>query len=269
MLRGDSGALNAYLRSFESAIAQAARNLESRLGPLDFRVSIGTSQGDARPALGWPQALRLVTVLGCAELAVRGSDKSRYGKLFERLVLGGVLSILDFALSALRSGRARRRVFWLSDATDERKCDATAIIEPGRVARFDIGFIGKGNPEIVRDKLSRFSREVERAGRMISSCAFVVIDRYPTGPHANTRELAEKSGATIIQMSMSLWPRELARALREKMGFMHPLADYDDAEAEAYITQAIERVDVLKFVTGMPESQLDDGASDATDTESS
>jgi hypothetical protein len=254
-LRGDGNALETYVSTFEEAISQAAQNLHSRLGPLELRIALGTPQPEGSATLGWQQALRLTTALGCAELAIRGSDKSRYGKLFERLVLGSVLSILGFTLSELHGRETCAREFWLSDASDERECDATAIIEPGQVARFDIGFIGIGNPEIVRDKLSRFAREIERGGLTSASSTFVIVDRYPTGTRANSRQLAEKSGTAILQMSMSLWPRDLARELHHRMGYTHPLSSYEDAEARAYITNAIEQVDVVRFVRGtQPES---------------
>jgi hypothetical protein len=52
------------------------------------------------------------------------------------------------------------RVFWLSSREERRESDATLLYEAGKGVRFDIGFIGRGNPEISLDKVSRFEREI-------------------------------------------------------------------------------------------------------------
>lgn len=257
VLRGDAEALAAFLDTFETSISQAANSLQEKLGPLQLAVRIGHDPKADRPALGWVEALRLTTAIGCAELAVRGSDKSRYGKLFERLVLGSVLSILGFEPGGREKGAKKDRVFWLSDSSDDRECDATAIVKPGTIARFDIGFIGVGNPEIVRDKLSRFARDVERAGKVVSSTTFVIVDRYPTGPTANSLVIAKRSGTAILQMSMSLWPRELARELKSRVGYAHPLADYNDTKTQVYITKAMSKIDVMGFLRGAVETETE------------
>lgn len=255
VLRNDVAAIEAFVTTLDSAIAQAGLSLESKLGPLSISLSLGAKQCTDPPRLGWSEVLRLTTAIGCAELAVRGSDKSRYGKLFERLVLGSVLTILGFRLGKRVGSTGTVLEFWLSDSSDDRECDATAIIRPGSIARFDIGFIGKGNPEIVRDKLSRFARDVEKQGRSTTSTTFVVIDRYPTGPKANSLRIAAQSGTPIIQMSMSLWPRELAREMREAVGYKHPLAEYNDTRARDYITKSMSKVDVMAFLQGADDSE--------------
>lgn len=255
VLRSDPESLRAFIVGFEGAIDQAAANLESKLGPLQLRLSIGKSPLSDSPPLGWTETLRITTALGCAELAVRGSDKSRYGKLFERLVLGSALTILGFEFSAPQAGGKKSNLFWLSDSSDERECDATAIVRPGVLARFDIGFIGAGNPEIVRDKLSRFAREIERGGKRSSSTSFVIVDRYPTDPAASSLSLANRSGTSLIQMSMSLWPRELAKALTEKLGHKHPLAKLDDTKAKELIEKRMGSVDVMSFIDDLPDTE--------------
>ncbi len=258
VLRSERSALSAYLGSFEGALDNAARHLGAELGPLRLKLAVGKAAPDG-PALDWDQALRILTVIGCAELAVRGSDKSRYGKLFERLVLGSALTLLGFRLTERDDGGASERVFWLSDSSDERECDATAIVAPGVLARFDIGFIGIGNPEIVRDKLSRFAREVERSGRRSSSTTFVIVDRFPDGRGANTREIAEKSGTALIQMSMSLWPRELAKEMQARLRHSHALCKESDADAEKYIRTRMASVDVMSFLRGASEDDAEEG----------
>jgi hypothetical protein len=161
--------------------------------------------------LGWEDITRLTTAIGSATLTIRGSEKSAYGKLFERLVLGSVLSILGLKYIKAPSDHELSKVFWLSDNADERECDATVRLYPGKLARFDIGFIGQGNPEIMKDKLSRYARETEQYGIAHTSRTFIIVDRMPaTG---KTRALAERAGTEIVQMSMQFWPKELAQRI--------------------------------------------------------
>jgi hypothetical protein len=136
-------------------------------------------------------------------------------------------------------------------------------VRPGTIAGFDIGFIGVGNPEIVRDKLSRFARSVETGRRQTSSTTFIVVDRIPSGPNASSRRLADRSGTALVQMSMSLWPRELARELAQRVQYRHPLASYGDAEVEAYIDKAMARMDVLAFLRRAAEDHEEANQGDA------
>jgi len=248
VLRSDIGALDAFCETLDRAISLAAVSLTEKIGPLSMALRIGIDPVNDSPTLGWADVLRILTAIGCAELTIRGSDKSRYGKLFERLVLGSVLTLLGFHLDNRRAGSRNSRVFWLSDSTDERECDATAIIRPGIIARFDIGFIGIGNPEIVRDKLSRFARSIEAIGHTDASTTFIVVDRIPTGAGANTLRIAEKSGTSVTQMSMTLWPRELAKELSEKVGHVHQLCNLDDTATQTYIEQHVSSIDVRVFL---------------------
>lgn len=243
VLRSDPQFLAEYVQSFERAVNSAAENLRRSFGELHLSLRLAQQRSTDDVSWNWVHLLRLVTAIGCAELTIRGSDKSRYGKLFERLVLGSVLEILGFRPRAAPSPDVTA-VYWLTDARDERECDATAIIRPGSVARFDIGFIGIGNPEIVRDKLSRFARQFEEHGQRHGSTSFIIVDRYPTGPRASSVELARKSGAVLIQMSMSLWPVELARQLESTVDYRHPLAQMDAAAAEHYIRSSLSKVDL-------------------------
>lgn len=114
----------------------------------------------------------------------------------------------------------------MSDSSDIRESDATLLFKPGKLAHFDIGFIGPGNSEISKDKLSRFAREMELSGNKDSSATFIIVDRLPgTG---ETEKAAENIGAEIIQMSMQYWPRDLAKRLGERLNIKHALQTMPD-----------------------------------------
>src|SRR5262245_33163075 len=158
VLRGDPNELQRYIADFEQAIQDAARHCSKELG--DYRITLAHHVGgDGRTSeLDWKGVARLTTAIGAQTLTIRGSDKSIYGKLFEKLILGSFLTILGFERVDPQRNVKDRGVFWLSDSSDIRESDATLLVEPGKLARFDIGFIGPGNPEISKDKLSRFAR---------------------------------------------------------------------------------------------------------------
>ncbi|MEM8834921.1 MAG: CfrBI family restriction endonuclease [Planctomycetota bacterium] len=250
VLRSEPAAFEEYTKNFEETLTNAAESLSSEFGILNAQIDL---DGES-VSLSWVEYLRFLTAMGCAELAIRGSDKSRYGKLFERLVLGGLLSSLnlDYRQS---NDELSARSFWLSDSTDDRECDGTAVVRPGYLARFDIRFIGIGNPEIVRDKLSRYARQAERQGISHSSITFIIVDRYPTGPRSNSLQLAEQSGSELIQMSMSCWPREVATRLHERLGFDHPLRSMSDSDVADYLHSSLLELDMLDFVPRLRSEQ--------------
>src|SRR3989344_9380367 len=76
--------------------------------------------------LDWHDMLSLFCTIGSQTLAVRGSEKSTYGKLFERLVLGSVLQVLGFE-HVLYPPRKTTGVFWLSSRLEARESDATLL----------------------------------------------------------------------------------------------------------------------------------------------
>ena len=110
--------------------------------------------------IDWDTILQIMTSIGAQTLAIRGSEKSTYGKLYERLILGVLLEILGFKLVNRENIKNPKKVFWLSSRDEKRESDATLLFEAGKGVRFDIGFIGRGNPEISLDKVSRFEREI-------------------------------------------------------------------------------------------------------------
>ena len=96
VLRSKSTALKGYIADFETAIQESAQECLEDIG--DLRMSLGFAEDSSgrRAELNWRDITRLTTAIGAQTLAIRGSDKSIYGKLFERLILGSFLTMLGF-----------------------------------------------------------------------------------------------------------------------------------------------------------------------------
>ena len=134
----------------------------------------------------------------------------------------------------------------MSDSSDLRECDATIRLRPGKLARFDIGFIGKGNPEIMKDKLTRYSNEIEQSGIANFSQTFIIVDKMPET--TKTSNLALKSGTEIIQMSMQFWALELARRLKARLGYSAEILTIPEEQLTDYIEKKLQPVPILDFL---------------------
>lgn len=249
------GRLTAYVSDFEQAVTRAANSCQADIGQIRMTLGYVEDASGRQAELAWRDILRLITAIGSQTLTIRGSDKSLYGKLFERLVLGSLLSILGFQQVSADDNSHREAIFWLSDSKGLRESDATLLLRPGKVARFDVGFIGPGNSEISKDKLSRYARQVEAAGQIHSSVTFVVVDRLP--PTSKTKQLANNIGAEIIQMSFQYWPRQVALRLGERLGFEHPIQKMADEQVSVFLKRAISTVPLQEYVSGLSVRQLE------------
>lgn len=255
VLRSDPEAREAYIRDFEAAVSDAAQKCRTELGELSMTLGFTEDAQGRRAELSWEDMTRLTTAIGCQTLTIRGSDKSLYGKLFERLVLGSFLSVMGFERVDPATNTKTEKVFWLSDSRDLRESDATLLLSPGKLARFDIGFIGPGNSEISKDKLSRFAREWERADGTYSSVTFIVVDRLPqTG---KTMQAAKNIGAEIIQMSMQYWPKLLAQRIGERLGYEHELQTMPDSHVSDYLQTQLAPLPIQDFLLGISAADLE------------
>ena len=211
----------------------------------------------------WEGILRISTALGAQTLAIRGSDKSLYGKLFEKLVLGTALTILGFEKIEKSDNSKTEMVFWLSDSSDNRESDATARISLGKVARFDIGFIGAGNSEISKDKLSRFSSEIAISGGTAASTTFVVVDRLPST--SKTLEAAQNANAIIIQMSMTYWLKQLAEEIENIYKISPSILSIHEDQIESYIVEKIKNINVSQFASNLVVSDISEDSNSSVD----
>lgn len=242
VLRDKAVELDKYRIEFDKNIEESLEKLSNDFGRLEGKISLKGKSAK----VDWKFFSYLFTAIGSQTLTLRGSDKSLYGKLFEGLILGTTLTTLGFKLIDPKSPGQIEKVFWLSERKDKRESDATLIYKPGKGVRFDIGFIGRGNPEISLDKVSRFETEI-RFGRTTHYLStFIIVDRI--GERSRLKELAKRVKGIVIQMSMSYWPKELAYYLNKTLGFKHKILKMNSEEVDAYLKKSIERIDIGKFI---------------------
>lgn len=242
ILRGDEDNIKEYIQTTEQSVNEAIKTLEQEIGSIDGHISIS----QYKALLDWRFIIRLFTAVGAQTLAIRGAEKSLYGKLFERLVLGSLLTILGFEFIEKSKGGTKTKIFWLSDRGDKRESDATLLLEPGKGIRFDMGFIGVGNTEISLDKVSRFERYMDYGNKRHFMLTFIIVDRIGEG--SRIVEQAKGINGTLIQMSMAYWPQIVAQKLAEKTGFKHVLSTMPHSKLGQYISEQIKNIDIRKFV---------------------
>ena len=172
VLRSDEKAWDEYVEMFAETVERASIDATNTYGAITGKIGTGRNE---QTAITWKWATYLLAAVGSQTLGIRGSEKSMYGKLFEKLVLAGVLHVLGFRF--VREEQAAPGVFWLSSRGRKRESDGTAIVDLGVGLRFDIGFIGPGNTEISLDKVSRFERQAEIAKVSTFLHTFIIIDR--------------------------------------------------------------------------------------------
>lgn len=254
VLRSDPEGIKGYVEDFEAAIDEAAEKCREDFGNLTMDLGTVENANEKRVRLDWKDIARLTTAIGSQTLAIRGSDKSMYGKLFERLILGSMLTILGFERVNRDANKKTEGVFWLSDSKGEREIDATLLVRQGQLIHFDIGFIGIGNPEISKDKLSRWGREAELFGGKVQSTTFIIVDRLPETE--TTQAAAARIDTEIIQMSKQYWVRDLARKLGERFGIEHELQQLDNGEVGPYLEARLATIPVQDFLSGVSTEAL-------------
>jgi hypothetical protein len=242
ILRSSPKILGEYVKKSKTTTNRLAEECRKSYGDLQGTLTLDKDTAE----IDWNVILPLLNIIGTQTLAIRGAEKSMYGKLFERLVLGSCLSILGFKQIGHKEPSDCKKVFWLSSRGSKRESDATALYEPGKGVRFDIGFIGPGNTEISLDKVSRFEREMEYGQRNHFMATFIIVDRI--GAKSRIVNLAKKIDGTIIQMSMAYWPKELAEKLGSILGFKHPLQNMAPENIERFIRTAMAKIRIEEFV---------------------
>lgn len=233
VLRSDQSAWDHYVSEFSDDMVDVAADAAEAYGEAEGHLRVGS----AGASLDWLWLLYLSTAIGSQTLATRGSEKSMYGKFFEKLVLGGVLHVMGLSLVKTDDVSAEN-VYWMSSRGERRESDATALFGRGRGIRFDIGFIGEGNTEVSLDKVSRYEREIEIGGTAHFMHTFIIVDRI--GARSRIVGLAEEIDGTILQMSASYWPKTLGEKLEQVVpGFNSPLSGIPDSEIPAAIVSGI------------------------------
>jgi len=242
ILRDNPKELDNDRQKLDETLLDAVIDFEESYGTLDGNIKF---EGNTTP-MSWLLIMKVFLAIGAQTLTIRGSEKSTYGKMFERLVLGSLLEIFGFTLIDPKNPPNKlEKVFWLS-TTEKRESDATLIVKPGQGIRFDIGFIGRGNPEISLDKVTRFEREMVLGRQTHYMGTYIVVDRI--GENSKIEELAKGVGGEIIQMSLAYWPRTIAELLKRDVGFSHPILKMKDIDMAKFLQKALDEVDVVKYV---------------------
>ncbi|MBQ8889685.1 MAG: CfrBI family restriction endonuclease [Bacteroidaceae bacterium] len=248
----DSGGFSSYLSSLDRNLSQIADDVEKIYGRLDIQATL--PDNGIHQMMNWPSLLRCMLALGAQTLSIRGSEKSMYGKLFEKFVLGSVLTILGGTYINREDTTKNIMVFWLSERQEKRESDATLLLRPGAGIRFDIGFIGKGNPEISLDKVTRFERIMERGGLTHNTTTIILIDTL--GDNSRTESMARNIGGYIVQMSGTYWVYELASIIKKEFPFYnHPILSLKKEQSLAYLGKAMQKVDLSLFLSAIVENE--------------
>lgn len=247
VLRDDPNAIVEYRDRYIAICDEIIKSRTEAQGLLDGNIVINNSY---KTQVNWLWMTYLLNTIGAQTLAIRGSEKSAYGKLFEKLVLGSLLHILGFK-HILPPPQEYNRVFWLSSQGEKRESDATLLYNLGQGVRFDIGFIGRGNPEISLDKVTRFEREISMGRSKFFMATIILVDRI--GANSRIENMAKSVGGTIIQMSAGYWPKQVVDVLSRTLEFKHGITHMSDEQINDYLAKAISNVPLLDFI-GLSEN---------------
>jgi hypothetical protein len=243
VLRDDYARLADYRERYMDACREIIASHTQMYGSLNGALAV---EGRSPVQVDWRFMTYLMSAVGAQTLTIRGSEKSAYGKLFEKLILGALLSILGFRYVASNQTEDLERVFWLSSRGAKRDSDATLLYQLGKGVRFDIGFIGRGNSEISLDKVSRFERAIAIGRTSWFMATIVLVDRIPA--RSRIEQMAADIGATIIQMSGSYWPQRVSRELYRVLAFEHELTNMVQTEVEDYLRERLTEVPLKNFI---------------------
>lgn len=244
VLRDDASLLADYRERYASTCEEVIKEGIENFGTLNGEICIDDK---LITNLSWKFMVYLLGTVGAQTLTIRGSEKSAYGKLFERLVLGALLNILGFSYTAQDGPKQFKREFWLSSREEKRESDATVLWQAGKGVRFDIGFIGRGNTEISLDKVTRFTREIELGRSTWYMATIIIVDRIGKG--SKIKDIARSINGDIVQMSMAYWPQEVARVLNDRINFQHPLLDMQQSEIRNYLRDSMTSVPLTDYLS--------------------
>lgn len=243
VLRDERNAIVDYTNEYKETFRRIVEDFEKTHGSLTGTIAI---EPELKAQINTLFMVYLLNAVGSETLTIKGSEKSAYGKLFEKLILGSPLSILGFKLVERANLKDLNKVFWLAEQGERRESDATLLYTAGKGVRFDIGFIGRGNPEISLDKVTRFEREIELGNEKWYLATIIIVDRI--GKNSRIEKLARRVGGAIVQMSMSYWPKEVARELNKALGYSHKILQLPDERFESYLRRQIAKVPMEKII---------------------
>lgn len=240
----DEANLVSYKDSFAESTSETITDIQERFGELSGTLQLN---GVEMP-LSWNTVTLMCIAIGSQTLSIRGSAKSMNGKLFEKLILGSLLTIMGFTYCATQPASIRKtdKLFWLSSMDEnERETDAT-LVNNGIGVSIDIGFIGKGNPEISLDKVTRFNRYKQIAGMGHEMKTIIIVDTV-----AENSDLINKAARVegiVLQMSRKNWIIDFAKAVCRIFSIHHPLSSLRIDELDTYLRREIADIEINAFI---------------------
>ena len=241
----DEANINAYQRTFADSIDDAVEDTETHYGAITGKLKIGEKEVE----IDWNKFLLFCIALGSQTLSIRGSAKSMNGKLFEKLMLGTLLSIMGFSFCPEPPDNINeeQKLFWLSNMDEhERETDATLIYK-GKAVSIDLGFIGRGNPEITLDKVTRFGRYKEIAGVNHDMSTIIIVDTVGEG--SDLFHKATRVGGTVLQMRESDWVLQFANAIQRIFNFSPEILSVETQQIRPYLQRKIRGINIDRFVS--------------------
>lgn len=232
-----------YQCSFSDSLNHAVEELENVYGELNGMIEVS----GRRLELNWSILARLFMAIGAQTLSIRGSSKSMNGKMFEKLVLGSLLSIMEFHFLSKPPTQidTTQKLFWLSNMDEnERETDATVIYR-GKAVSIDIGFIGKGNPEITLDKVTRFQSYKQIGGLPHDMATIIIVDTV--SENSDLFRKAERVNGHVLQMKNKDWTIAFAKVLCNLLGCSHELIGKQVVLLETYFERELEKIDMQQF----------------------
>lgn len=164
----------------------------------------------------------LLLMAGSATLNIRGSQKSKVGKHFERIFIKGLLNILGFE---------ENENFWMNVGRDlevEREADAEVESKRGRI-RIEVGLIAAGNQEVIEDKIGRVGRN-----------GIILFDKL--GAKTRVYQTAENSGVKLVQIRNSNPLLDVYRHLRPLVKFELTEPPNEPTELEKLVNDLPEEI---------------------------
>jgi len=233
-----------YQESFSTSFSDCLDSITEEFGKLSGNLVLG----DKELPVSWETLMLLNIAVGAQTLSIRGSSKSMNGKLFEKLVLGTLLSIIGFEYRATPPIVVCKedRLFWLSNMDEnERETDATLICN-GIAISIDIGFIGRGNPEITLDKVTRFGAYKSIGGVDHTMSTIIIVDTV--GQRSDLFNKAARVNGFVLQMKDKDWVLSFAKLLCDKFGIELLLAEIELDQLPDYIDQEIQKIKIEPFI---------------------
>lgn len=137
----------------------------------------------------------LLMMAGSATLNIRGSDKSKVGKVLEGVIIRSILSIL---------GLKENVDYWMNidrDELVERETDCEIRTKRGRI-RVEVGLISSGNQEVVEDKISRVGKQ----GVVLFDKVGTNTRIYNTADSHNVKLIQIRGNQPLVEMYRHLLP---------------------------------------------------------------